>query len=105
MRRESGARSNCEDFADGLDSELFAVLIDVVDHHRCGRSSSAAKKAEDEKAAAEKKNADDEAAKKAEDEKKALENAKREAGKKAFADLKNARGESVLVGDAAKIKF
>ena len=46
LRRESGARSNCEDFADGLDSELLTVLIDVVDHHLCGRSSSAAKKAE-----------------------------------------------------------
>jgi hypothetical protein len=34
-----GARSHLQDLTDGLDSELGAVRVDVVDDHRCGRSS------------------------------------------------------------------
>ena len=41
-----GARSHLQGSADGLDSEFPAVAVDVVDDHFCGRSSSAAKKAD-----------------------------------------------------------
>jgi putative transposase len=40
------ARSHLQRPADGLDSELVTVTVDVVDDQRCGRSSSAAKKAD-----------------------------------------------------------
>src|SRR5690606_7516706 len=40
------ARRHLQGLADGLDSELVTVAVDVVDDQRCGRSSSAAKKAD-----------------------------------------------------------
>ena len=39
------ARSHLQRLADGLDSELVTMTVDIGDHHFCGRSSSAAKKA------------------------------------------------------------
>src|SRR5690606_28754230 len=41
-----GARSDLQDSADRLDSELVTMAVDVIDDHFDGRSSSAAKKAE-----------------------------------------------------------
>ena len=47
-RWEPGERDvgNIQHRADRLDPELVLVSVDVVDDYRCGRSSSAAKKAE-----------------------------------------------------------
>jgi hypothetical protein len=40
------ARSHLQQVADGLDSKLVTVVVDELDDHFCGRSSSAAKKAD-----------------------------------------------------------
>ena len=49
LRRVIGARSDLQHLADRLDSELVTMLVDVVDDHFDGRSSSAAKKADAER--------------------------------------------------------
>ena len=46
LHRVVRARSHLQGLADGLDSELVAVVVDELDDHFCGRSSSAAKKAD-----------------------------------------------------------
>jgi hypothetical protein len=52
LRRVVGRVRELQGGADRLDAELVLVLLDVVHHQRCGRSSSAAKKtAEDFKIA------------------------------------------------------